>query len=66
MNVGIIGRGYVGSAIAASYRPDELLINDPAYPDISRPLSELKDKSDAILSAYLLHKAQTVHVIPVF
>lgn len=48
MNVGIIGRGYVGSAIAASYRPDELLINDPAYPDISRPLSELKDKSDAI------------------
>jgi len=48
MNVGIIGRGYVGSAVAASYRPDELMINDPAYPDISRPLSELKDKCDVI------------------
>jgi UDPglucose 6-dehydrogenase len=46
MKIGIIGYGYVGKAVAASY--DEILISDPAYPDISKPLSELKSQCDAI------------------
>jgi UDPglucose 6-dehydrogenase len=48
MKIGIIGNGYVGSAVAASYPDDKILINDPRYPDISRPIEQLKEKCHAI------------------
>ena len=48
MKIGIIGYGYVGKAVASSYEQDNVLISDPAYLNISRPLLELKDKCDAI------------------
>ena len=48
MKIGIIVYGYVGKAVASSYEQDNVLISDPAYLNISRPLLELKDKCDAI------------------
>jgi UDPglucose 6-dehydrogenase len=48
MKIGIIGYGYVGSAVAASYDQKQLLINDPAHPDISKSIDELKQNCDAI------------------
>lgn len=48
MKIGIIGNGYVGSAVAASYPNEKILINDPKYADISQPIEKLKDKCHAI------------------
>ena len=48
MKIGIIGYGYVGSAVAASYEPEQILINDPAYPDKSVSIHELKECCDSI------------------
>lgn len=48
MKIGVVGYGYVGKAVAASYKTDQLLINDPAYENISRPIGELKAQCDAI------------------
>lgn len=48
MKIGIIGNGYVGSAVAASYAPSDVLINDPAYSDISTSISVLKESCDSI------------------
>jgi len=39
MRIGIIGSGFVGSAIAHAHSKDELLINDPKHPH-SSPLSD--------------------------
>jgi UDPglucose 6-dehydrogenase len=46
MKIGIIGYGYVGSAVAASYPNDEILINDPQHP--SSTVEELKEQCRAI------------------
>jgi UDPglucose 6-dehydrogenase len=46
MTVGIIGYGFVGKAVAAAY--DEVMIFDPAYPDISKPIDTLKQECDTI------------------
>jgi UDPglucose 6-dehydrogenase len=48
MKIGIIGYGYVGKAVAASYEQGNVLISDPAYLNISWSLSDLKDKCNAI------------------
>lgn len=48
MKIGIIGYGYVGSAVAASYPAEEILINDPALPEQSIPIATLKDLCSAI------------------
>jgi len=48
MKIGIIGNGYVGSAVAASYPNEKILINDPRYPDISQSVDRLKEKCHAI------------------
>lgn len=41
MKIGIVGYGYVGKAVAHSYSVHEILIHDPAYPDISCPLETM-------------------------
>ena len=41
MKIGIVGYGYVGKAVAHSYSEHEILIHDPAYPDISCPLETM-------------------------
>jgi UDPglucose 6-dehydrogenase len=49
--IGIIGYGFVGKAVAASYenRDDvKLRIHDPAYPEISKSLNKLKEKCDVL------------------
>ena len=46
MKIGIIGYGYVGSAVAASYPNGEILINDPQHP--SSTVDELKEQCRAI------------------
>lgn len=48
MKIGIIGYGYVGSAVAASYPDDKILINDPKHPIKSRSISYLKKHCRAI------------------
>jgi len=48
MRVGIIGYGYVGSAVAASYPDDKIMINDPKYPIRSKSIKKLKEKCQAI------------------
>jgi UDPglucose 6-dehydrogenase len=48
MKVGIIGYGYVGSAVAASYPDDKILINDPRYRLKSKSIKKLKEKCQAI------------------
>jgi len=48
MKIGIIGFGYVGSAVAASYSDDNIMVNDPQYPQQSVDLSEIKKKCSAI------------------
>jgi len=48
MKIGIIGYGYVGSAVANSYPDDKILINDPKYPLKSKSISKLKQKCKAI------------------
>ena len=48
MRVGIIGYGYVGSAVAASYPDDKILINDPRYRLKSKSIKKLKEKCQAI------------------
>lgn len=48
MKIGIIGFGYVGSAVAASYPEDKILINDPKYPLRSKSIRKLKQKCHAI------------------
>ena len=48
MKVGIIGYGYVGSAVAASYPDDKILINDPKYRLKSKSIKKLKEKCQAI------------------
>ena len=46
MKVGIIGYGYVGKAVAASY--DEVLISDPAYPEQSVSIIDITTQCDAV------------------
>jgi UDPglucose 6-dehydrogenase len=49
--IGIIGYGFVGKAVANSFadRSDvKVRINDPAFPDISKSIDKIKEKSDAI------------------
>lgn len=48
MKIGIIGYGYVGSAVAASYPDDKILINDPKYAVRSRAIDYLKKHCRAI------------------
>jgi UDPglucose 6-dehydrogenase len=48
MRVGIIGYGYVGSAVAASYPDDKIMINDPKYKLRSKSIRKLKEKCQAI------------------
>jgi UDPglucose 6-dehydrogenase len=48
MKIGIVGYGYVGKAVAASYEPNEVLISDPAYADISCSLLQLREQCNAI------------------
>jgi UDPglucose 6-dehydrogenase len=48
MKIGIVGFGYVGSAVAASYADDQVKVYDPKYIDMSRSLVEIKNTSDAI------------------
>lgn len=48
MKIGIIGYGYVGSAVAASYPDDKILVNDPKHEDISHAVDKLKEKCRAI------------------
>ena len=48
MRVGIIGYGYVGSAVAASYPDDKIMINDPKYKLRSKSIKKLKEKCQAI------------------
>jgi UDPglucose 6-dehydrogenase len=48
MRVGIIGYGYVGSAVAASYPDDKIMINDPKYKLKSKSIKKLKEKCQAI------------------
>jgi UDPglucose 6-dehydrogenase len=47
MKIGIIGLGYVGSAVAASYQT-EVVIHDPKYPEQSLSITALKYSCDAI------------------
>ena len=42
LKIGIIGHGFVGSAVAYANKHNNVIINDPAIPD-SRPLEEFKD-----------------------
>jgi UDPglucose 6-dehydrogenase len=46
MKTGIIGYGFVGKAVAAAY--DEVLIVDPAYPEISQTIDTLKQECNVI------------------
>ena len=48
MRIGVIGFGYVGSAVAESYATVPVVIHDPAYPDKSTAITELKYLCDAI------------------
>lgn len=48
MKIGIIGNGYVGSAVAASYPTNEILINDPKLDAQSVDICQLKDQCRAI------------------
>lgn len=48
MKIGIIGFGYVGSAVAASYSNDDIIINDPKFINRSVKLSEMKKKCQVI------------------
>lgn len=47
MRIGVVGFGYVGSAVAASY-PTEVAIHDPKYPEKSVAINTLKYSCDAI------------------
>jgi UDPglucose 6-dehydrogenase len=47
VKIGVIGYGYVGSAVAASYQ-SEVIIHDPEYPLMSLPIAALKYSCDAI------------------
>lgn len=46
--IGIIGLGFVGKAVAASYPTTHVVISDPAYPGVSQPVSVLKEMCDCI------------------
>ena len=48
MKIGIIGHGYVGSAVSASYTHVDVLINDPNYPQQSIGIGQLKRDCSAI------------------
>lgn len=48
MKIGIIGFGYVGSAVAASYPHDKILVNDPKYSKKSVDLTQIKNSCSAI------------------
>ena len=48
MKIGIVGFGYVGSAVAASYADNQVMVYDPKYPDLSRPIAEIKRTCSAI------------------
>ena len=48
MKIGIIGFGYVGSAVAASYADEQVIVYDPKYADMSRPIEEIKSQCSAI------------------
>lgn len=48
MKIGIVGYGYVGSAVAYSYPHLEVLINDPKYSGRSVDVEILKKNCDAI------------------
>jgi UDPglucose 6-dehydrogenase len=48
MKIGIIGFGYVGSAVAASYADEQVIVYDPKYPELSRPIDEIKNHCSAI------------------
>lgn len=42
MKVGIVGYGYVGSAVASSYDHERVMIFDPKYQEISTPINTIK------------------------
>ena len=49
--IGVIGYGFVGKAVANSFAGKEevkVKIHDPAFPDISKSIDKIKEKSDAI------------------
>jgi UDPglucose 6-dehydrogenase len=48
MKIGVIGLGYVGSAVAASYSNEQVLFNDPKYSEVSVNVETIKKKCSAI------------------
>mgnify|MGYP003632925363 CR=1 FL=1 len=48
MKIGVVGYGYVGSAVAASYDREQVMIYDPKYNNISRPLDSIKTECSVI------------------
>lgn len=48
MKIGIIGFGYVGSAVAASYTDEQVLVYDPQYLELSKPVALIKRECDVI------------------
>jgi UDPglucose 6-dehydrogenase len=48
MKIGIIGLGYVGSAVAYSYPHLKILVNDPKHQGMSVDIDVLKENCDAI------------------
>jgi len=48
MKIGVIGLGYVGSAVAASYPDEKVLVNDPKYPKASVDIETIKQQCSAI------------------
>lgn len=58
MKIGIIGMGFVGKAVAASYEPEQILVNDPIYP-ASVSVEELKERCNAIYIAVPTPQAES-------
>ena len=48
LSIGIVGLGYVGTAVASSYPNHEILINDPKHPKLSIDVKVLKFRCSAI------------------
>ena len=52
MRIGIIGYGFVGSAVAAAHDRNMLMINDPGK---FEPVAESIDQKAVLTSSYPLH-----------
>jgi UDPglucose 6-dehydrogenase len=59
--IGIIGHGFVGKAVANSFAGREdvkVRIHDPAYPEISKSLDTIKEKSEVIFVCVPTNQAE--------